>query len=126
MKKIFLILLILEFSIGTAIADQMIIRLKSGNNIVIDYTGSVEGVAIQGDSEAIVGMQSQSEKKALESLSTTLQPDTKNIVNEAKVEADTSAPEKKASTVRIKWTKPIDDENLKNARSESRVVTWFK
>ncbi len=125
MKKTIVTLLVLLVA-ATVSAEQMTIKLKSGNTVVVNYTGSVDGVSVQGDTDSIVGI-AHPEKTQQQQLSPVLQPDTKVIAEHAEIENKAVHDAKdKTSSVRFKWAKPIDDENLKNARSDTRVANWFK
>jgi len=125
MKKTIVTLLVLLVS-ATVSAEQMTIKLKSGSTVVVNYTGSVDGISVHGDTDSIVGIE-HPEMAQQQQLSPALQPDTKVIAELAEVKNKTvRASKDKTSSVRFKWTEPMDDENLKNARSDSRVASWFK
>ena len=53
MKKIILILPFVIFWSGAAFAEQLVIKLESGNEIVINYKGAVQNVTLNGKGDAI-------------------------------------------------------------------------
>ena len=125
--KTFIVTLLVLLVAVTVSAEQMTIKLKSGNTVVIDYSGSVDGVSVQGDSDSIVGIQNPGKQQKQQQLSPALQPNAKVMAEQAEAENKTVETSKeKSSSVKFKWTKPMDDENLKNARSDSRVANWAK
>lgn len=63
MKQIYVIAILFFFLGGIAHADEMIVHLKSGNSVIIQYSGNIEGVKLEGDSDAIVGINMQKAAK---------------------------------------------------------------
>ncbi len=123
MRKIILLTTIVLFSVGgTVYANKMKIQLKSGNTIVVDYSGTIESVSLVGDTDSIAGMkmhvgeQQVARQKTVESVG--------EAIDATTVKTTATVEEKKESSPGIKWARPIDDENLKNARSKSRKG-WF-
>ena len=126
MKKLIVALLVL-LAAATVSAEQMTINLRSGNRVVINYSGLIGGVYVQGYTDAIAGIQNIGRLQNQRQLSSALQPGAKGVAKQAEAKNKTVHSSKdRSSSVRIKWVKPIDDENLKNARSDSRIVNWFK
>lgn len=56
MKKIVLFLVLGIFSSGAACAEELIVTLNSGNTIVVQYTGSIQGVTLKGTTDGIAGV----------------------------------------------------------------------
>lgn len=106
--------------------SEMIVQLKSGNSIVIQYSGTIESVTLQGESDSIIGMKMNVARQQGVQQKTTVKKE-ENKVPAVSINASAVAmKEDSSSAARIKWARPINDENLKNARSPSREVTWFK
>lgn len=122
MKKYIVFVVLALFVAVPAGADQMTVKLKSGNSIIIESSGPIDGVTLQGDSDAIVGMKTQKSSEQVPQFEPS-----KNVQPSAddNLAAEPQVSKGHGSSVRIKWTKPMDDENLKNARSDSRRVSWF-
>ncbi len=124
-RNILLIICLACLAAGPALADQMIVQLKSGNTVIIDYQGSINGVTMQGESDGIVGMQLHRSKStpaaSIPETMTKEKPEATPALSRPEVQKKDNH---SGSAVRIKWARPIDDENLKNARSPSREG-WF-
>lgn len=105
MKKILLLVMLGILSAGVICAKEMTVKLKSGNDLVIQYSGTIQGVTLQGNTDTIEGVLMNTESE----------PDTKNseqLREEQQVQADQEAPEKKTQTneIRWKWANPkIED-----------------
>lgn len=56
MKKIILFVFLGLLCSGTALAEEMIIQLRSGNTMVIEYSGAIDKVTLNGETDAIVGI----------------------------------------------------------------------
>lgn len=56
MKKIILFVLLGLIPRSTAFAEELVVHLTSGNAVVIQYTGSIQGVTIHGKTDAIAGL----------------------------------------------------------------------
>lgn len=56
MRKAILCVLLGMLVAGTARAEQLVIRLESGNAIVVRYEGTIQGVELQGKSDTIAGI----------------------------------------------------------------------
>ncbi|MCX5870379.1 MAG: hypothetical protein NTY00_07045 [Deltaproteobacteria bacterium] len=56
MKKIVLFLLLGMFSSGAACAEELIVTLNSGNTVVVQYTGTIQGVTLKGTTDGIAGI----------------------------------------------------------------------
>lgn len=59
MKKTVLLSLAILFLAGPAWAEEMVVQLKSGNALRIQYTGSIQGVSLDGKTDAIEAMNLQ-------------------------------------------------------------------
>ena len=126
MKKILILTTMALLAAGTVYGDEMTVQLKSGNSLVIQSAGTIESVTLQGDSDSIISMKMNVAEQQDIQQKTTVKKE-QDIVPVATTTKGTVAMEDKSSSeARIKWAKPIDDENLKNARSSSRKATWFK
>ncbi|MGQ9499043.1 MAG: hypothetical protein ACUVQ6_01495 [Dissulfurimicrobium sp.] len=59
MKKIvFFLLMGMAFG-SVSFAEELVVNLKSGNSIVIKYTGAIQGVTLKGSTDAIEAMNIQ-------------------------------------------------------------------
>jgi hypothetical protein len=56
MKKTILFILFGLISSSTAFAEEMIVHLTSGNAVVIQYTGTIQGVTMKGATDSITGV----------------------------------------------------------------------
>ena len=56
MRKIILFVLLGLISSSTAFAEELVVHLTSGNAVVIQYTGTIQGVALQGKTDAIASL----------------------------------------------------------------------
>ncbi len=112
---------------GTVYGSEMIVQLKSGNTLVVRYTGNIESVTLQGDSDSIIGMEMHvAEQQQDVQQKTTVSREENSVPVATTTAGAVVRGEKSSSSARIKWARPIDDENLKNARSPSREVTLLK
>jgi len=102
MKKIILFVLLGLALSSTAFAEEMVVRLTSGNAVVIQYTGAIQGVTFQGKTDAIAGLD----------MPTTAKPAAK--VQQPVAEKQTSSPQPeqveakngKERWFRFKWAEP--------------------
>jgi len=56
MRKAILFVLLGMLAAGAARAEKLVIRLESGNAIVVRYEGTIQGVELQGKSDTIAGI----------------------------------------------------------------------
>lgn len=63
MRKIILFVLLGLISSSTAFAEELVVHLTSGNAVVIQYTGTIQGVTFQGKTDAIAGLDMPSASK---------------------------------------------------------------
>ena len=113
------------FTAGPAGARQMIVHLKSGNTVVIDYSGTIESISLEGKTDSIIGLKMPDADKKNSQQKAAAGPETENApASSAVTAAPLEEKENSSSPVHLKWARPIDDENLKNARSKSREG-WF-
>jgi len=56
MKKTILFALLSLILSSTAFAEELVVHLTSGNAVVIQYTGTIQGVTFQGKTDAIAGL----------------------------------------------------------------------
>ena len=56
MKKTILFVLLGLILNSTAFAEELVVRLTSGNAVVIQYTGTIQRVSFQGKTDAIAGL----------------------------------------------------------------------
>jgi len=116
MKKILFLTVASFFAAGTVYASEMIVELKSGNTVVIQCSGEIESVILKGDSDAIVGMKMRTKQEP--DLSPQSEKSSGSTSSDSKVAKTESSDEQ--SSVRFKWARPLDEENLKNVRSGSK------
>lgn len=97
MKKTILFLFVGVLSAGVAGAEELVIQLKSGNSITIQYTGAIQGVTWNGTTDGIAGL----------SMPTPAQAGT--ALGQTKAAPPSAAAEgKKAdgSGIRFRWAEP--------------------
>lgn len=108
MKKIILFVLLGLIPSGTAFAEELVVHLTSGNAVVIQYTGAIQGVTFQGKTDAIAGLD----------MPTTAKPVGKN--QQPVAEKQTSPPQPQPEQVeakngkerwfRFKWAEPKSED----------------
>lgn len=102
MKKIILFVLLGLIPSSTAFAEELVVHLTSGNAVVIQYTGAIQGVTFQGKTDAISGLD----------MPTTSKPATKAQQPAAEKQPVNSQPEQieakngKERWFRFKWAEP--------------------
>jgi len=102
MKKTILFVLLGLIPSGTAFAEELVVHLTSGNAVVIQYTGAIQGVTFQGKTDAIAGLD----------MPTTSKPAAKTGQPVAEKQASPSQPEQveakngKERLIRFKWAEP--------------------
>ncbi len=114
MKKLLLLAAITVLAAQTTYANEMIVKLKSGNTVVIEYTGAIERVSLEGDSDAILGMTMHTgtrQNPELQRQKSAARP----TPEEQKTE---EAGDKEKSSLKFSWARPIDDENLKRIQTK--------
>lgn len=107
MKKTILFILLGFIPGGTAFAEEMVVHLTSGNAVVIQYTGTIQGVTFKGKNDAIAGVEMSTAVKPATAI--TRQPATeKQDVNSQpeKVEAK----KEKGGGIHFKWAEPIGED----------------
>lgn len=105
MNKTALIALLAIFVPALANADELVVNLRSGNSLVIQYTGAIQGVTLQGDSDAIVGM-----NMATKPADARVQPAGGQSLTEAQVEPGTGDKAPRESGIRLKWADPKSED----------------
>ncbi len=110
MKRLLLLVVPLFLFCWTAQADEMVVHLQSGNDVLIEYTGTINRVTIKGDSDAITGMQMKHTTDKV------IAAEPAGHVADKTVKGE----KEKGSKVKFRWAKPLDEENLKKIRSGSR------
>lgn len=108
MKKIILFVLFVLISGNIAYAEEMIVNLTSGNAVVVQYTGSIQGVTLKGTTDAIAGV----------SMPQATSPAAAAVVNQqdsgkeqAVIPQDKKKEVKnKAPGIRFKWADPITED----------------
>lgn len=102
MKKTILFVLLGLIPSSTAFAEEMVVHLTSGNAVVIQYTGAIQGVTFQGKTDAIAGLD----------MPTTAKPATKAQQPTSEKQTVSSQPEQveakngKERWFRFKWAEP--------------------
>ncbi|MCF8057561.1 MAG: hypothetical protein K9K37_13110 [Desulfocapsa sp.] len=56
MKKTVLVVLLLVMSAVPAPGAKMVVELRSGNKVVVEYTGTIDKVSMEGTEDAIAGV----------------------------------------------------------------------
>lgn len=102
-KTILLLLCSMCVAAGTANAEELVIQLKSGNSITIQYSGSIQGVTWNGATDGIAGL--------------TMPPPPANAAPKAVQQAvpaaaAPTAEEKKSegSGIRFRWAEPVRED----------------
>ncbi len=108
MKKTILFLLCGVFAAGVAKAEELVIQLKSGNSITIQYTGSIQGVTMNGATDGIAGVSMTPAANAASAPAQARVPEQKAPAPSASPQAG----EKKASGsgVRFHWAEPVRED----------------
>lgn len=102
MKKIILFVLLGLIPSGTAFAEELVVHLTSGNAVLIQYTGAIQGVTFQGKTDAIAGLDMPTTAKpAARAQQATTEKQTVNSQPE-QVEAKNG----KERLIRFKWAEP--------------------
>lgn len=106
-KQAFVVLFALSLLPCIACADEMVVNLKSGNSLVIQYTGTIHGVTMQGDSDAIAAMNMTAKPKKESSASTSAQDEKSAGETGNKAEGKDG----KEGGMQLKWAAPIEEDN---------------
>lgn len=102
MKKIILFILLCLIPSSTAFAEELVVHLTSGNAVVIQYTGAIQGVTFQGKTDAIAGLDMPTTTKPIAKAQ---QPATeKQTVNSQPEQVE--AKNGKERWFRFKWAEP--------------------
>ena len=102
MKKTILFVLFGLIASSPAFAEELVVHLTSGNAVVIQYTGVIQGVTFQGKTDAIAGLD----------MPTTAKPTARAQQPATEKQAVTSQPEQveakngKERWFRFKWAEP--------------------
>jgi hypothetical protein len=107
MKSIYVIAILLIFSSATAHADEMIVHLKSGNSVIIQYTGIIESVKLEGSTDAIAGMNMKNAAKPQTSSRNDDSPKQTSSINPA---GKKEKIEKKNKKIGVRWADPISED----------------
>lgn len=101
MKKTVLFLVCSVFVFGTANAEELVIQLKSGNSITIQYSGAIQGVIWSGTTDGIAGL-------VMPPPANTAVGQTKTAQQPASPASAVKAEEKKTdgSGIRFRWAEP--------------------
>lgn len=84
---------------GTAQADEMTVNLRSGNSLIIRYTGTIQGVTMHGDSDGIAGIDMPATAEQ-----SNAQP--------SQIEQPYNKPQNsKGTEIRLRWADPIEENN---------------
>jgi hypothetical protein len=88
-----------------AMADEMIVSLKSGNSLVIHYTGAIHGITMEGASDAIVAINTAAEPEKISPAGTSRQQLEPAVEKESKEDNGD-----KENKLRVKWADPIQED----------------
>lgn len=106
MKKIILFVLLGLIPRSTAFAEELVVHLTSGNAVVIQYTGTIQGVTFQGKTDAIAGLD----------MATTAKPAARGQQPVVEKQASSPQPEQveanngKERWFRFKWAEPKSED----------------
>ena len=107
MKKISLFILISLIASSSAYAEELVITLKSGNSIVIQYSGTIQGITMNGTTDGIAGINMQT--PAADGIDNSGQNTIQKQTPPPQMEKPTARNEEK-SGVRFRWAEPITEE----------------
>lgn len=106
MKKIIISVVFGLILSGTAFAEEMVVQLTSGNAVVIQYTGTIEGVTLKGTTDGIAGV---SMPHAASTVGIAKQQSSEKgqavMPQDEKKEVKTQE-----SGIRFKWAEPIQED----------------
>ena len=106
MKKTILFTLLGLILSSTACAEELVVHLTSGNAVVIQYTGAIQGVTFRGKTDGIAGMEMPTAAKPAAS---TQQPAAgKQAVNPQPEKAE--AKKEEGKLFRFKWAEPKSED----------------
>lgn len=107
MKKIIFFALLGLIPSSTALAEEMVVHLTSGNAVVIQYTGTIQGVTFKGKNDAIAGVEMATAAKPAPAA--TSQP----VIEKQAVGSQpekVESPKEAGSGIRFKWAAPIEED----------------
>lgn len=110
MKKIILALLFVIFSSGTAFSEQLVIKLESGNEIIVNYKGSIQNVTLNGKGDSIKGISLPPGVAGTESQTSTGNQKITAAHQEPSQSVKKGEPEDKEKSwwLRLKWREPSE------------------
>lgn len=106
MKKTVLLVLLLVVPVGPALAAKMVVELRSGNRVVVEYTGTIDKVSMEGTGDAIAGfhLEAGPEERAIDRQTPEVPPVTPLATPAAEVD------KKEDGTFKLRWADPkIED-----------------
>jgi hypothetical protein len=108
MKKAVLLLLFVLLFGSSVCAEELTINLSSGNTIVVQYTGSIQGVTMQGTGDTIAGV---SMPQAVTPPASVSRQGT-GVEQTAGVQEEKGKSKTKKETggVRFQWAEPISED----------------
>jgi hypothetical protein len=107
MKRQFLFILLGLIPSTTVLAEEMVVHLTSGNAVVIQYTGTIQGVTFKGKSDAIAGVDLPTAVKP--AMTVTQQPVTEK--QEANTQSEKVGTQQETGAgIRFKWAEPIGED----------------
>ncbi|GAB4336983.1 MAG: hypothetical protein Kow0089_07770 [Desulfobulbaceae bacterium] len=86
---------------GSAWSEEMKVNLQSGNTLVIRYTGTIQGVTMQGGTDGIAGIEMA--EKAQMQPATMPHPDNREKGDKVRDNSD-------GNEIRLKWADPIGED----------------
>ena len=106
MKKTILFVLLGLIPSSTVFAEELVVHLTSGNAVVIQYTGAIQGVTFQGKNDAIASLDMPTTAKPAAKAQ---QPASeKQIVNSQPEQVE--AKNGKERWFRFKWAEPKSED----------------
>ncbi|MCA1765334.1 MAG: hypothetical protein LC633_03645 [Desulfobulbaceae bacterium] len=107
MKKTLPVLLFILSMAGPAMAEHLVIELISGNAIVVEYSGSIHNVSMEGDSDAIAGF-----NPGLRPVAGEVQhsPDRPGSAGSSPGPEKRHVREKENSQLRLRWAEPLSED----------------
>ena len=102
MKKTILFVVLGLILSSTAFAEELVVHLTSGNAVVVQYAGTIQGVTFQGKTDAIAGLDMPT---ATKSAANAKQPAAEKQTVNCQPE-QVAAKKEEGRWLRFKWAEP--------------------
>ncbi|MFZ5773900.1 MAG: hypothetical protein ACOY3Z_00215 [Thermodesulfobacteriota bacterium] len=111
MKKMLIFALLGVIPASVTSAEELVVNLTSGNAVVIQYTGAIQGVSFKGTTDAIAGVNMPAPAATVAPASARGQQpvvEKQQVVNTQTEKV--SSPKEEGRFFRIKWAPPISED----------------